>query len=469
MLFKALVVAWLGFTSTKAAAPSPHISQMFKPHCDGRGPSVISDQCIEQYFKSDTIHNPQQDRLKDYYQIVEKLEGAQVLANSKNNNSVHEHERNMLFVFMIHAPTDLELMEYWLSSESPIFDNDNRHHYIIVPDERMYNTENKAFVNTQLFFNRWNSRKNVHVVENKYSIYGSWGGSSLVYKEIIGYLKAFELNLEFSHAILTSATALPVKTIDEMMEIYKEDIAYASIWPGATLNKVSRTEDLFYDCGGCVYKVKGKSKKEIYNRTAPKVLDDWQENVANGTYWNNIFARTEHPLSKGAQWKALTKKLIHEVLFGEKSQLFKQYLEFFETVWIPDEHFWPTLLNIEYLQKNRTEVQLAEHVKSLWHLPNMLFSVEFMQHQFSNGLTRWEVFRNDIGTTHLRKLPPINETKKIVETLFSYPYKPQEMKESETQDMTYFTWKEMFTNIKFLLKEKIFKDPVVLKNFYMKG
>eukprot|EP00122_Pirum_gemmata_P021042 Pgem_evm1s19629 len=94
----------------------------------------------------------------------------------------------------------------------------------------------------------------------------------------------------------------------------------------------------------------------------------------------------------------------------------------------------------------------------------MMVSEKFMDHKV-NGLERWDIFRNDVGTTHLRKVPQVNETKKIVEKLFSHVYKPQVLKESETQAKTYYTWKEMFTFYTDLINEKVLKDPTFIKNF----
>eukprot|EP00122_Pirum_gemmata_P010339 Pgem_evm1s9557 len=394
----------------------------FTPVCDGRGPQVISQGCLDYFYSSNTISNPQQDIMMQYLKDVKEVEIEQPINPNTDIYNMYG-ERNLLFVFIIHAPSDLDLMEYWMSPSSPIY-KEHQHEYIVVPDQRLYSESN--FELSKPYFDRWDSRPNIHVVASDYSIYGSWGGSSLVYKEIIGYLKAFELGLHFSHAILSSATALPLKTVDEMLQIYEEGTAYASIWEGldSNYNKVERTNALFYDCGGCVYRVENKKKKtDVYNRVAPPALREWQNSILANKKSNGLLSMGSHPLAKGAQWKALTKELIYESLLGENRELFKEYLEFFETVWIPDEHFWPTYLKNEYIEKNYPRLELTEHVKSLWKVPKMAITTAFLNKKIK-GQTRWELFRNDITTTHLRKMPPIYNTVQIVDKLFSIPYQP---------------------------------------------
>eukprot|EP00122_Pirum_gemmata_P020732 Pgem_evm1s19362 len=401
----------------------------YQPHCEERGPSVISDACIAHYQQNKetkSIHNPQQDIVKKYKAKVQKM-----LENTTNNFQYTPQSRNLLYIFIIHAPNDLGLMDIWLSDQSPIYDSPDRHHYIIVPDQRLYQNHPEL---ARSYFNRWNTVKNVYVVEEELSILGSWGGSSLVYKEIIGYLKAFELGLDFSHAVLDSATALPLKTVDEMMGIYKPETSYVSIWDSDhhTGNKIDRTKNLFLDCGGCIYKLAEKTDKEVYSRTAPPVLDEWQTGVRNGTFNND---GSTNPLAKGAQWKALTKELIYESLIGSKKNLFSQYFEFFETVWIPDEFFWPTYITHEFINKesNTFEIETKEHVKSLW-VSNVVgeLTVPYFKkkvkkenqgifHRFfgrESLETRGDFLRKDNETTMFRKVININETKAIVKLLF---------------------------------------------------
>eukprot|EP00122_Pirum_gemmata_P001677 Pgem_evm1s1513 len=252
---------------------------------------------------------------------------------------------------MIDTLNDLELLEYWLTDpSSPIYAD--HHYYVIVPDLRLYTSP--YYKIAKPFFSRWSKVQSVFVLEKALAIYGSWGGSSLVYKEIIAYLKSFELNLDYSHAILTSATALPVKTINEMLTLYKENTSYYSIWNSEhhTKNKIQRSGSLFYDCGGCVYNVTGATKKQIYSRlNAPPMLQKWQNKIMDDVITND---RVTNPLIKGSQWKSLTKSLLQDALLGTKAELFQQYFQYFETVWISDELLWPTFLKYEYQNNEKS-------------------------------------------------------------------------------------------------------------------
>ncbi|EGG23813.1 GlcNAc transferase [Cavenderia fasciculata] len=171
--------------------------------------------------------------------------------------------------------------------------------------------------------------KNIQFVENR--LLGIWGAPSMVYMELAGYAKLFdmvserqsvngnEINQMWSHVINLSTNDMPLKPL-------------------------SKIEEFFCDHFNTTYMCKGRYlDNERFNGYYMEfVKGDYWSKVGDGTYNSYDCGKPGNlkyfsPVSIGTQWHMLTSGFAHHLISDIKSLETLMSLKF---SYIPDESFY---------------------------------------------------------------------------------------------------------------------------------
>eukprot|EP00121_Abeoforma_whisleri_P000060 Awhi_evm1s58 len=177
-------------------------------------------------------------------------------------------------------------------------------------------------------------------------------------------------HIKFSHAVLLSGTIVPAKSAAEIMSFYRPNVSYVAMWDNHDISGefYRWATHLYFDCGGCTYALDSydmTSTDKLFRRPGPKILENWQAKVRAGTISH---FEEECPIKKGSQFKALAYNVLYDALLGENSNVFHQYVDYFDSTFIPDEHLWATYLKHEVEDKNRFPMHYVSFVVYRWNL-----------------------------------------------------------------------------------------------------
>jgi len=222
----------------------------------------------------------------------------------------------LVFVVLIHTPDDLEMIDIVMNSPiSPLAGE----HFVVIPDTRIY--QNKSLTAAlDKISQSWGST--ISVVSSEHAIAGTWGGFSLVYKELVGYLYALALVPNLSHTVLISGTSAPTSSLTALRKFLRPGVSY------------------FYS-----EKIRSGSVEE------PRVaLQIWEcAGKQFGFSWNrNLLkpsvAKFTKRMWKGGQWKILAGTHLDRMFRGDLASKLDEYVQILHHTFIMDEHLLPTFL-----------------------------------------------------------------------------------------------------------------------------
>jgi len=256
-----------------------------------------------------------------------------LLANQTLGRGITTADPSILFIILVHNRAGLENLQHMFSWKNGFYTRDN-HGYLLVPDQKL-RTYTKSARHLSSVIKSLDVGSNFHVMPSNLLLHGSWGGASLVYKELLSYIHAFQILPSFTHTVLMDARTLVLKSWNEMTRMFRKTGFHMSLQSNPHMSSVDtlRLQSIAFDCDGTLL---SSNTTTQHIRHAPQKL--WP-------YWGaNRF--NVSGFRKASQWKVLSRSLLDE-MFIDKKNLLIEYAAFFDNSLVPDEYFLPTFFHHE--------------------------------------------------------------------------------------------------------------------------